>query len=162
MPKQISPKQFDSRAGRRLIIISGCLLFLAAMTSCGPSDADTKFIRQLERTKAEIKASEVRALMIQWFSNKTGRIPEKLRTLPILSEGADDISALSDRSGTNFMELSVGGGFARQGIVVCLTDSPSNQKELHALKGTVIPWEQGVYFWADWWVRGVPRRYWNR
>lgn len=137
-------------------------------TGCGPRSNDVTFVQQVESTKQHNKASEIKRIAIQYCSKyKTngytsfGLVPKEIASLPLFSEYQPKSVMPSVYPDADIIEFEVGGGFTHQGIFICPTNSDAGQKFLKQFQGTMLPWEGGVYFWADWHVRGVPKQYWN-
>jgi hypothetical protein len=156
----------------RFIEIIYLSALIIALSGCGPSDADNKFIDQVEQTKQQSKIYEIKAATIPFALKHHPReiipskeVPGQISALPILSEAAGEVEAIfltEDKTGTNAVMFEIGSGFGHWGIIVCPSDNEDCRKARSGLAGTVIPWQEGVYFWASWQVRGVPNEYWNK
>ena len=161
----------------KIPVVIYLILFSVIVSGCGSSEFDRKFLQQVEDTKKQSTASDIKRIAINYFSqtnkllpnlNYTGfhyaaPIPTEITSLAIFSEDPpEDVMPISyQQTGTDVVGFDVGGGFAHQGIFICPANSPSEQEFLKKFVGTMIPWEDGVYFWADWPVGGVPRKFWN-
>jgi len=134
--------------------------------------ADKEFLQKIENTKRQAKASEIKAVTIPFSLSHKPRelipsklVPKEISSLPILSEAMGLVEAsylTDDKTGTNAVIFEIGSGGGSWGIIVCPTETDNCRKARSGLKGTVIPWEDGVYFLADWHVKGVSKDYWNK
>jgi hypothetical protein len=138
----------------------------------GPSQFDVEFCQRVESTKAKISASELRAIAVAFFSTNANPwvtphplVPERISSLPFFDHTpAREINAHTysgNQSNFVLVGFQCGGGFEYRGIFITVGDARESKKILDGFVGTMVPWEEGVYFWADWWVRGIPKEYWN-
>jgi hypothetical protein len=137
---------------------SALLILVILVVLEGSPKADNEFMRQVNDTKAHTSAAQVKAVALPSLlkPGKDTDIPKEILTLPFFkTEGEPEVRVLRDVD-DKVLLFKQGGGFASQGIIVCFGDaSPTNI----VLIGTIIRWDDGVYFWADWRVRrGVDKK----
>jgi hypothetical protein len=144
------------------------VVFLSVLIGCGASSVrDKKFIKEVESTKQSISSFSLRSAASDFFSESATNdhvvyetLPERIRILPIFSDDPHGVLIATYRD-ANVVEFDIGGGFEHKGIFICLSNSENPEQFLKSFQGTICPWTNGVFFWADWHVRGIPKRYWN-
>jgi len=158
---------------KKMTVYAFILIIIGNVLGCSESPADKEFLRKVDTTKQLYKASDVKAASVKLCSNANPNdfspnryVPKEISFLPFFSGSVDMISAeyiTNYKDRPNIMWLRVGSGFGYSGLVLCPSATPNeeDQKVLNGFAGTLVPWEDGVYFWADWHVRGVPKKYWN-
>jgi len=138
---------------------------------CGQNVADQKFIQEVENTSNRCNALEIRNMSLSFYaeysrSNMNSKFlaaPKAIASLPLFSgDPPDTVGAgfYRARNGKDIIGFSLSGGFSAQGIFICPNDSKEEKELLKSFAGTMVPWKNGVYFWASW---GVVRykEYWN-
>jgi hypothetical protein len=151
-------ERYRSLAWIGLPLNSALLILVILVVLEGSPKADNEFMRQVNDTKAHTSAAQVKAVALPSLlkPGKDTDIPKEILTLPFFkTEGEPEVRVLRDVD-DKVLLFKQGGGFASQGIIVCFGDaSPTNI----VLIGTIIRWDDGVYFWADWRVRrGVDKK----
>lgn len=78
-------------------------------------------------------------------------LPKEITALPVFPDGPREIYAFfvgGDQAEEMALVVWNGSGFGHWGIVICPSDK--GKKALESLKGTLVPWGDGVYFYKDW------------
>ena len=131
-------------------------ILLMSACSYDQSSKDIDFVRGIEITKLQCKTSDIKAKALEFSLNPKGPVPKEIASIPLFSTLENDIRVSSE--GTNAI-LFYAGGPLHEGVIVVFSDSHPSDEFKKGLAGTTIPWEQGVYFWAEWKVRKMPREF---
>lgn len=103
-------------------------------------------------SKRQHQASQIKAAVLPLLTNSAAAkpsIPTEVRSLPLFAQDGSSIDtwAVSDAQGNRGLAFVTGSGFGHWGVVVCL--SQDAEKAAKTLHGTIMPWEDGVYFWIE-------------
>lgn len=135
------------------------VLFCMGMTifvGCtrGPAPADVEFLSLVKKTESQYSPLDVRAAALPLFSTNLpasgaplSQFPEPISTLPILGQSNAPVWISTTMDGKGLVLVS-GSGFGHCGIVVCLDEN--GKQSVTTLRGKVIPWGYGVFFYKDW------------
>lgn len=150
----INPCKYQQCIARAIAMLP----FVMLIGGCGGSSkVDDEFMRQMNETKTQSSASQVKkaALQLSLTLDKDAKIPTEIASLPIFKKEGDAFISCTRLESGNGLFFRQGGGFASQGIIVCFSDDTLTNT---LLRGTIIRWEGGVFFWADWRVfHGLPK-----
>ncbi len=140
------------------VLASFLAMFVAGCDGGGSPAVDAEFMRQVNDTKAHISAAQVKAAALPLFLklDKDTKVPNEILSLPFFKEEGGSHVGVGRVENGKALFFMQGGGFASQGIIVCFSDDALKNT---VLRGTIIRWDDGVYFWADWWVmHGVDKK----
>jgi hypothetical protein len=129
------------------------------VAGCGQSPADVEFNRRVNDTKAYTSASKVKAAALPLYlkPGKDTDIPNEIRSLPFFKgTNRQDFCVNMFQNGKALIFLQYS-SYSSVGIIVCFTDDALDLKD-PMLDGTLIRWDDGVYFCADWRVYGVDKK----
>jgi hypothetical protein len=138
-------------------VLAGYLAMV--MIGCVQSPADVEFIHRVNDTKAYTSASKVKAAALPWYlkPGKETDIPNEIRSLPFFKgKNRQNFTVDMFQNGKALIFLQYS-SFSAVGIIVCFGDGALDLKD-PKLEGTVIRWDDGVYFCADWRVYGVDKK----
>jgi hypothetical protein len=143
----------------RAEIVAGLILFLGC--GCGPSPADTEFMKMVSKTREGYSASKIRAAALPLIVNSqtnapshhstSSRIPREIAELPMFAAEGSEIAVWAvGNTGDKPRGLAfvTGSGFGHWGIVVCAFEN--GEQAAKSLHGKVILWGDGVFFYKDW------------
>jgi hypothetical protein len=131
----------------RVLCFAGLLLLFSG---CFKSDWEKNYEREVELTKSQCKAPEVKAAALPLFAlyDSTNKIvlPAQITSLPIFAADTNDIQMLSLQSTNAFMFIT-GGGFGHWGIIVSRFDNDREISQWH--RNRITPWEDGIFFFRE-------------
>jgi hypothetical protein len=140
-------------------VMAGC--FAVAMIGCDKSPANVDFNRRVNDTKAYTSASKVKAAALPLYlkPGKETDIPDEIRSLPFFKTEGDSkpnfrVNTFQNGKALMFLQYN---SYASWGIIVCFGDGALDLKD-PKLDGTLIRWDDDVYFCADWRVYGVDKK----
>ena len=100
-------------------------------------------MQQVEKTRQQCKAPDIRAAAEEFALNPKGPNPKKIVLMPLFVGLENSLTATVEA--TNVVFFTVGGPI-HHGIFVIFFDTEFSQKFVKEFRGTVIPWDEGVYF----------------
>jgi hypothetical protein len=128
-----------------LILVLPLFLF----SGCGPSPE----MLGVEQTRKEVKAADVKTAALPLFSYPVGEdisvtnLPTEITSLPLFENAGAPPHIDCRRVGTNTLFFATGSGFGHWGLIIHHPEvDPEATKSLHA---TIIPWEDGLFFWIE-------------
>ena len=144
------------------LLRNSALLIAMVMIGCYyESPADIEFVRKVNDTKVYTSASKVKAAASPLYlkPGKDTDIPDEIRSLPFFktednSEPNFIVNMFQNGKALVFLQYN---SYASWGIIVCFGDGGLDLKD-PMLRGTIIRWDDGVYFCADWRVKGADKK----